>query len=574
MKKKKRARAAAADQETATDRRAENPEAGKQKPFFTPNLVFGVLLAGVAALRLGLFYATADDPYMQFRVGDEAHYHEWALKIQNGQWARGASFFTTPLYAYFLAFLYSMGGSNLLFVRLLNVLLGMGTVVLTYGTARRLFDQTNALITVALLGFCTAPIFYEWFPEKTSLVLFLTALSFYLLTRATASRSSWLWLAAGLSVGVASLGHMLFLVMLPAAAIFLVMNRKGIPVPGFKALALFTFAFLLGVSPATVHNYLQDRDFVLVSSNGGQNFYVSNHAGNFTGEYISPPFSVANIANEEANFKEEAERRTQQAMKPSEVSRFWFRQGLLEIAQEPALALTRWWNRLRWAAGADEPSDTRTYEFYQERYRILKMPFWGFGFVSCLGLAGLFWSLPKRRHLLGTSFVVLFIAGLSVFFVYGRYRLPLLVPFSMLAAVTLSSAYDCVRQRRPAVLGAWCLGIAVLVWILRGPVLPSSLEVSFFPDYYNQGNKYWNLGNYDLALAEYEKALYVRPGDHPGAESLFHDLAGLYLKRGQFGRAEVLLQEAAARFPENREFHDMLQTVRLLKKTPLANPKQ
>ena len=572
MKKKKRA--AGVGQETATDRQAEKPEAARQKSFLTPNLVFGVLLAGVVALRLGLFYATTDDPYMQFRVGDEAHYHEWAVKIQHGQWARGTSFFTTPLYAYFLAFLYAMGGSNLLFVRFLNLLLGIGTVVLSYGTARRVFDQTTALIAVALLGFCTAPIFYEWFPEKTSLVLFLTALSFYLLARAATSRKSWPWLAAGLSVGVASLGHMLFLVMLPAVTIFLVMNRKAIPVPGFKALALFTFAFLLGVSPATIHNYLQDRDFVLVSSNGGQNFYVSNHAGNFSGTYISPPFSVANIANEEANFKEEAERRTQRAMKPSEVSRFWFRQGLLEIAQEPALALTRWWNRLRWAAGAEEPSDTRTYEFYQERYRILNMPFWGFGFVSCLGLAGLFWSLPKRRDLLGTSFVVLFIAGLSVFFVYGRYRLPLLVPLSMLAAVTLGRAYDCVRQRRLAELGAWCLGVALLAWMLRGPVLTDNYEVSFFPDYYNQGNKYWELGNYDLALAEYEKALYVRPGDHSGVESLFNDLARIYLKRGQFGRAEAFLQEAAARYPENREFHDMLQTVRLLKKTPFANPKQ
>lgn len=571
MKKKKRVPSAAAGTRADIGGQAKGVEAARRKSLLTPNRLFGALLTSVIVFRLGLFYATGDDPYMQFRVGDEGHYHEWGLKIQDGQWARGASFFTTPLYAYFLGFIYSVGGSSLVLVRLLNVLMGIGTVALTYLTARRLFDETSALVAAVLLGFCTAPIFYEWFPEKTSLVMLLSAFSFYLLGWAATSRNSWSWAIAGLSVGLASLGHMLFLVMLPAVMITLLVNRKTLPVPASRATILFLVAFFLGISPATVHNYLQDQDFVLISSNGGQNFYVSNHAGNFTGEYISPPFSVANIDNEEGNFKGEAERRTQRAMKPSEVSRFWFRQGWAEIVQEPALALARWWNRLRWAAGADEPSDTRTYEFYQARYRVLNPPFWGFGLVACLGLGGLLMTWNDRRCLLAGSFSMLFILGLSLFFVYGRYRLPLLVPLSMLAAVALRRAWEYARERRLKVLVCWCLMAGVIAWVLHGPVLPASLKVSFFPDYYNQGNKYWSLGRYDLALAEYEKALYVRPGDHPGVEPLFHNLADLYLKQGRLERAEALLHEAAQRYPENLDFRKMLQTLVLLKSTQGKN---
>jgi len=570
MTSKKRSRTQAAKKEA--NQNTEPIKVSVYQSFLSSRFAFATLIGGVIVLRLVLFYTSYNDPYLQFRVGDEAHYHEWALKILNGQWARGTSFFTTPLYAYFLAIVYFVGGHGMVYVRFLNVLMGIGTVLMTYLTARNYLSRNASLLATILLGFCTAPIFYEWFPEKTSLVLFITAISFYLISRASLINKPMAWLISGLSVGLASSGHMLLLVIVPAIWVYLVLNRRDAAMLAIKSIAIFTLGFFLGVSPATIHNYLQDKEFILVSSNGGQNFYVSNHAGNFTGEYISPPFSVANIEKEEANFKQEAERRTQHAMKPSEVSRFWFQQGWIEMQQEPELALTRFWNRLRWAAGADEPSDTRTYEFYKARYRILNPPFWGFGVVSCLGLVGLLLTLRNRKYLPLTLFVVFFIAGISVFFVYGRYRLPLLIPLSILATVALGQAYEWAKQRRWTALVVLGLAAGAVALVLRGPVLPSNLEVSFFPDYYNQGNKYWNIGAYELATAEYEKALSVRPGDHPGVESLYRFLAGVYLKSGQLSRAQTLLQKAAMRYPRNQEFQEKLQMMRTLKQQPTAEP--
>jgi 4-amino-4-deoxy-L-arabinose transferase-like glycosyltransferase len=570
MKNKKRLLQQAA--EKAVDKKPEPPKVSRYQSNLNQSYLFGAIIACVILLRLILFYSTLNDPYMQFRVGDEAHYHEWALKIVNGQWSRGTAFFTTPLYAYFLAFMYLVGNQSIVFSRFLNLIMGIATVALTYLTAKNYLTRKASFIAVLLLGFCSAPIFYEWFPEKTSLVLFLSALSFYLLSQAASSHNRWLWLACGLSVGLASMGHMLFLVALPAAWIYLLCNSKGAGGLTIKTIVWFTFGFILAVAPATIHNYIQDKDFVLISWNGGQNFYVSNHAANFTGEYISPSFSIANINSEETNFKLEAERRTQRAMKPSEVSRFWFKQGWVEIIQEPELALSRFWNRLRWAAGADEPSDTRTFEFYQSRYRILRLPFWGFGLVSCLGLTGLVLTLRNRSYLVLTSFTLLFIVGLSFFFVYGRYRLPLLIPLSILAAITICRAYELIKQRRVAAFCALCIVAGTIGWVLHNPVLPD-LEVSFFPDYYNQGNKYWELGQGELAAAEYEKALSVRPADHPAVGSLFDFLTNVYLNSGQLSRAEALLKKAAARYPENREFQRKLQSLRMFNQEPQSKAK-
>ena len=148
--------------------------------------------------------------------------------------------------------------------------------------------------------------------------------------------------------------------------------------------------------------------------------------------------------------------------------------------------------------------------------------------------------------------------------------MPLLIPLSILATVTLGRAYEWAKQRRWTALVVLGLATGAVAWVLQGPVLPSNLEVSFFPDYYNQGNKYWNIGEYELATAEYEKALSVRPGDHPGVESLYRFLASVYLKSGQLSRAQALLQKAALRYPRNPEFQEKLQMLRTLKQQPKA----
>jgi tetratricopeptide (TPR) repeat protein len=83
------------------------------------------------------------------------------------------------------------------------------------------------------------------------------------------------------------------------------------------------------------------------------------------------------------------------------------------------------------------------------------------------------------------------------------------------------------------------------VWFAYGKV-PGTGAVSFFPDYFNQGNKYYTLGQLPLATAEYEKALFVRPGRDPRVPLLAAALADLYVKLGNRARAEAMLREVIA----------------------------
>jgi len=133
------------------DSKRESPIVAKHAFLLSEGFLLGVVIVSVVTLRLIIFYVTTADPYLQFRVGDELHYHEWALRILRGQWARGTSFFTTPLYAYFLALTYWLCGDGIITIRLLNVLMGIGAVILTYLTARCFLDHYASAI--AAVGF-------------------------------------------------------------------------------------------------------------------------------------------------------------------------------------------------------------------------------------------------------------------------------------------------------------------------------------------------------------------------------------------------------------------------------------
>ena len=520
------------------------------RPLLTPNAVLGASLVLAAAVRFVAFSLTLDDPYLQFRQGDEAFYHRWALDILGGAWGRDTAFHTTPLYAYFLALAYLVGGQAIAYVRFLNVLLGLGAAVLVALTARRLLEPWPAVLATVLYALCAAPLFYEWLPDKTALTLLLTALSFYLIALATVRVTPTRWFFAGLAVALAALAHTTLLVLIPAVWLHLAAGRAGGRAAVARALALFTLGSLLGILPATLHNYARGGDFVLVTYNLGATFYIGNHAGNDSGAYASPPFATSNEQSEEFDFNREADRRAGRPLKPSEISSYWLRQGLAEIRENPQLSLRRFWRRLRWTLGAEEATDTRTYEFYAHRHRVLGPPLWGFGAVSLLGLLGLFPALRDRRFLVFGFFILLFTLGLSGVLVYGRYRLPLLVPLSLLAALVPGAIADLLRRRRRAATVALGFAAGGCAWLVFGTV-SSAYPVGYFLDFNNQGNRYLDSGRFDLAVAEFDKALTVRPGYDAGVPRLFEWLMRQYLVRGQTGRARELLRNVTAQYPDD-----------------------
>ena len=484
------------------------------KKYGSQEKLVGLVLFVFILLRLIHFLTYIDDPYLKFRVGDELEYHTWAMAIADGHLLRDKAFFTTPLYAYFLGFIYFLVGQSLFAARLANHILGIGTIYFIYRTAKTVFPSPVALLPVVFAGLSLAPLIYETFPEKTSLVYFMTALSLFLITRSGQKTGLLSWLLAGVAAGLTALAHALYIIFVPVVYVYVLSvhwKKRG---TALKVIALFSSGFLLAILPAAAHNYIVDKDFVLICYNGGQNFYAGNNSENFYGTYRIPSFvATANLQREEADYNAEAQRRTGRNMKPSEISRFWYQRGWEAVKENPELALRHYLWRLKWIFNEEEWQDTRGIEFFGVRLPVLRLPLWHFGLVSFLGLTGFFLTITDRRFILFNALLLSFALLMSFFFVLGRYRLALIAPLSILACAAIIKIIDFFRKRQSLKLAAIICLALFLGWMVFADFAPFPKEPknNFFVDYYNQGNMYLVEGRKDLAIIEYRKALENNP---------------------------------------------------------------
>src|SRR5207245_137552 len=79
-------------------------------------------------------------------------------------------------------------------------------------------------------------------------------------------------------------------------------------------------------------------EWVLTTSQAGQNFYPGNNPTNPWGAYGALPFVRSNPHFEEADFRAAAEARVGHPLGPHDVSRFWFGEALAHMRAHPAFA--------------------------------------------------------------------------------------------------------------------------------------------------------------------------------------------------------------------------------------------
>ena len=126
--------------------------------------------------------------------------------------------------------------------------------------------------------------------------------------------------------------------------------------------------------PATLHNRIAGGEWILTTSNAGQNFYIGNNPLNSSGEYQWLPFVDPNPKYEERDFAREAERRSGRKLGAAQTSRFWFSAALSWIRKEPAAWLRLSWRKLAAYWGAYEIPDNLDFYLYREGAPVLRLP--------------------------------------------------------------------------------------------------------------------------------------------------------------------------------------------------------
>ena len=60
-----------------------------------------------------------------------------------------------------------------------------------------------------------------------------------------------------------------------------------------RSVAALGAGLAIAIGPVAARNYFVADDFVLITSQAGQNFYIGNNRGNESGVYKAPPFVIA-----------------------------------------------------------------------------------------------------------------------------------------------------------------------------------------------------------------------------------------------------------------------------------------
>ena len=500
------------------------------RPWFWPVAV----LALAFVLRTVYTFQVRYTPFFQTLGLDAKFYDLWARDIAAGTSERGA-FFMTPLYSYFLAAVYRLFGRDLLLVRMIQAGMGAATAAVVYLLGREVFDRKVGLLAGLVTAGYGALIFYDCSVLLTPLLVFLNVLAVYLLVRADTTGRPTYHLVAGALLGLAAIGRAAALVSAAAAVLWIWLpargdgarsssevrgatsrpsdGRSGPPRTRTAALrnaVIVVLGIVVVVAPVTVRNFVVERDFVPITSNGGLNFFIGNGEG-ATGGYVKPEgLDIVSDPDGEAI----AERALGRDLRPSEVSGYWYGRAWEHVRSEPGQWAKLMVRKVVFVMSSYELPQLENY-YFQKRYSpLLTLPLPGFAIIAPLGLIGLGLTFRRRRPRLLVFYASAYLLSIAAFFVVARYRLPTVPILIVFASYAVLELVRRVRAGEFAALTAPGVALAALLFLVNANHYDVDRESGFAQPHFRLGIIYAERGMLEEAVREYETAIRLDP-DYP-----------------------------------------------------------
>lgn len=475
-----------------------------------------VLLFVVSLLvRLAYLLQIRDNPTFAHPTADALLYNDRALDILGGDLlGQGIFFHSSPIYPLFLSANYLINGQSIFWTYCAQAAIDSGTVLLLWLLANRLFGRGTAWATAFLAAFYQAFLFFAGEMLEITLVLFAVTASVLLLVIAAehSSKRTRLAVVSGVFLGLAALGKPNILATIP----FLLAGWKWQRDQAWRLMVRPTLLFGIGVAlvilPVTLRNLVVGDDLVLTSSNGGINFFIGHN------DLANGIFRVG--SNMEADLEGSstliAERALERELKPSQVSNYWFRQGIDFMSENPARELTLLGRKFLLVWNGYEIPNHFDLNFFERYSSVLRFTPVRFATAIPLAMAGLFLAWPRRRQLaIPLLFIASYLASVLLFFVTARYRLPA-VPFLL-----VFSGYALMHFLRllpgrwqdkavpPRSMTRLLVGLVVGIVLVQLPMYKA--ENFYAAQHASIGSVYKNQGRFDEAVVEYQKAVELGP---------------------------------------------------------------
>ncbi len=457
-----------------------------------------LLVRGVALWELSYV-----DPYFATPVVDELTNTQDALRIAAGE-RMDRPFWKPPLYPFALALtlLADPPTASAIYDSLpspwipkgLQALLDSLTAVLLVILGTRLVGARVGRLAGLIYAVSFTPVFYVAQILDTTMFTFLCVAALLTLDKARDKNDVVGWTLGGIVLGLAATARAPVLLFAPVAALLPWLHQRRLAravtadVPGgdvptdagtpsdngptqgsSSAIALVSRMAAVGVGvvamilPVTLANLKFGGDRVLISSNGGINFYIGNRKGDEPG---ADGLTSVNAGPRWRAILGEVD----QNLKPSQRSREYYRLANEQIAADPGHFIARLARKSVALFDAFEVPNNKNFVEERSRSWIYTLLPGRTGVIFALGVMGLIfaWTRLRSRGLL-VGFVVTQSVAIVMFFVAARYRVPLLAILTIPAAALLEGWWR-ERQQFPR-LRASLIAVAIMLILTHVDVL-------------------------------------------------------------------------------------------------------
>ena len=531
------------------------------------------------AIRLWHIAAIRQSPFFDVLVGDARAYDAWAQRIAAGDWIGREVFYQAPLYPYFLGVVYALFGHDLLIVRLVQVTIGALACSVLAIAGARLFGRSTGIAAGLMLALYAPSVFFDALIQKTVLDGILICLTLAIISRlvgpafqagrADAQRVALQFLALGFTLGLLALTRENAMVLIAVVAVWSIVGVDGQDDGAFldrlrTRTAPFLVALALVLVPVALRNYADGGGFFLTTSQFGSNLYLGNNPST-DGTAGSLIAGRGSAEYEQRDAVELAERASGRSLSPGEVSSYWTGRALSFIAAQPIAWLKLMARKTLLLVNRTEMLDTESQESYAEWSTPLRIGGYvgHFGVLVPLAAIGLMLTWPDRRRLwILYALAGAYAASVVLFFIYARYRYPLVPFFILFASATIIACrgqvlYFNIREPHVEIqdltpTGRRLLGaaaIAALIAATNAPMLSASRMRAITE--HNYGAALHGDKQFDEAVAHYERAIAADPTYAPAYSNMGAALSAL----GRTDAGKRAYQRALELDPEFADAH-------------------
>ena len=510
----------------------------------------GIIVAVAAIVRIIYWMESGDNPLRGALLLDAKVYHLIASEIATQTFWGSEIFFRAPLFSYLLGMTYKLFGVQQTAITFLQLLMGVATAFLAFLTARR-WLSASASFAVGLATALYPTLYYvESEIMPTTLEVFAYALTLFLFSLYDRGKNQKYLFWGGVSLGFAALARPTILTFALTLVIWLhLIHRNSDWLSTLRRYLLIVLGMAIVILPCTLRNYIVGHELVLISSQGGVNFYMGNNkdADGQTAAFptISPKLDKYQD-HIETDSKALAQQDTRRNLTAGEVSSYWMSKGMSYFTTDPVGALGLFFKKVYLVFCGEELFNNEDPLAGRQYAHLYSAFIWSFGLrfpyglLTPLCLVGSFLLLRRKKT---PWLLLLFIYSqaitVALFFVSSRYRQPLIPAMIIIAIAGVYEVRELIKSGRLKLVIRYAIAAVVLLLALNPPVTIASKQ--------NESMYHTILGNAlalqnqnDQAVAELKTATTIDNGN----TLAYYYLGMVYGKTQKFDLALDVLKQA------------------------------